>query len=118
VTALPSGHGPVIDADWTPLVTTPSHPEYPAGHPGLNGAAAAVLLGHFADAQRFVLTTGSSTNMSVRTYDSISRARQDGNDARVWGGMHYPSTVAVSDAVGEAVGRYVDTHAMQRVRGR
>ena len=24
---------------------------------------------------------------------SISQARADGNDARVWGGMHYPSTV-------------------------
>ena len=31
------------DPDWLPLVTTPSHPEYPAGHPALNGAAATVL---------------------------------------------------------------------------
>jgi hypothetical protein len=28
------------DVDWLPLVNTPSHPEYPAGHPSLNGAAA------------------------------------------------------------------------------
>ena len=34
----------VADPDWLPLVTTPSHPEYPAGHPGQNGAAATVLL--------------------------------------------------------------------------
>ena len=32
---------------WLPLVNTPSHPEYPAGHPSLNGAAATVLLSHF-----------------------------------------------------------------------
>ena len=31
------------DPGWLPLVTTPSHPEYPAGHPALNGAAATVL---------------------------------------------------------------------------
>ena len=31
------------DPDWLPLVTTPSHPEYLAGHPSLNGAAATVL---------------------------------------------------------------------------
>ena len=32
------------DPEWLPLVNTPSHPEYPAGHPSLNGAAATVLL--------------------------------------------------------------------------
>ena len=25
------------DPEWLPLVITPSHPEYPAGHPGQNG---------------------------------------------------------------------------------
>ena len=40
------------DPDWLPLVTTPSHPEYPAGHPALNGAAATVLLSQLADFQR------------------------------------------------------------------
>jgi hypothetical protein len=102
----------VADASWRPLVLTPSHPEYPAGHPAQNGAAATVLLGRFGDAQSFTLTTGGSS----RTYNSISDARRDGNAARVWGGMHYPSTVSISDATGEAIARYVDRHAMQPVR--
>ena len=86
------------DLAWQPLVNTPCHPEYPAGHPGLNGAAATVLLSHFDDQQMFTLTT---TGLPSRTYTSIAQARSDGNNARVWGGMHYPSTVAISDAVGE-----------------
>ncbi len=45
------------DPDWLPLVNTPSHPEYPAGHPSLNGAAATVLLSHFRRRQTFTLTT-------------------------------------------------------------
>jgi hypothetical protein len=49
-----------------------------------------------------------------RAYDSIARARADGNNARIWGGMHYPSTVAVSDEVGEAIARYIERRAMQR----
>ena len=53
-----------------------------------------------------------------RTYTSISQARTDGNNARVWGGMHYPSTVAVSDAVGEAIANYVNLNAMLRIHGR
>ena len=39
----------IADPEWLPLINTPSHPEYPAGHPSLNGAAAAVLLLHFDD---------------------------------------------------------------------
>ena len=100
------------DAGWIPLVTTPSHPEYPAGHPSLNGAASTVLLRHFSDTQTFMLTTAGQPS---RTYTSITQARRDGNDARVWGGMHYPSTVAISSDVGSAIARYVDRHSMQRL---
>jgi hypothetical protein len=103
------------DADWLPLVNTPSHPEYPAGHPSLNGAAATVLLSHFDDAQTFTLTTKGQPS---RTYTSISQARSDGNDARVWGGMHYPSSVEISDAEGEAIADYINEHSMQRLRRR
>ena len=103
----------VPDRDWLPLVTTPSHPEYPAGHPALNGAAATVLSSCFGDVQTFTLTTSGLPN---KTYTGISQARTDGNNARIWGGMHYPSTVAVSDAVGEAIAIYVNASSMQLLR--
>jgi hypothetical protein len=100
------------DPSWLPLINTPSHPEYAAGHPSLNGAAATVLLSHFDDAQTFVLTTGPMT----RIYGSIAGARMDGNNGRVWGGMHFPSTVAISDAYGEAIAAYVSQTAMKTVQ--
>lgn len=101
----------VSDPAWLPLMNTPSHPEYPAGHPSLNGAAATVLSTFFDDEQNFTLTT---IGLPSRTYSSITQARSDGNNARVWGGMHYPSTVVISDAVGEAIAHYVNQHAMIR----
>lgn len=101
------------DPDWLPLVATPSHPEYPAGHPALNGVAATVLLSHFTDSQTFALTTSGQPG---KTYTEISQARADGNNARVWGGMHYPSTVAISDAVGAAIAEYVNADAMRLLR--
>jgi hypothetical protein len=100
------------ESDWRPLINTPSHPEYPAGHPSLNGAAATILLSYFSDNQRFTLTTGTTS----RTYTSIRQARVDGNNARVWGGMHYPSSVAISDTVGKKIARYVDRKSMQPLR--
>ena len=104
--------GTAPEPGWLPLVNTPSHPEYPAGHPSLNGAAATVLLSYFARRQTFTLTTTGQPN---RTYTSITRARSDGNNARVWGGMHYPSTVDISDAMGEAIAKYVNHHAMKQL---
>jgi membrane-associated phospholipid phosphatase len=99
------------DSSWLPLVNTPSHPEYPAGHPSLNGAAATVLLSYFADSQSFTLTT---PGLESRTYSSITQARQDGNNARVWGGMHFPSTVDASDTNGAEIAAWVNRNAMQR----
>ena len=108
----------IADPDWTPLMTTPSHPEYPSGHPSLNGAAATVLLSCFDDAQTFTLTTtiviaGVVTDVLSRPYTSISQARSDGNNARVWGGMHYPSTVVVGNQLGDNVANYIIQNAMQ-----
>jgi hypothetical protein len=98
------------DAGWAPLIVTPAHPEYPAGHPSQNGAAATVLLNHFGDNQVFVLVTPGQPS---RTYVSIAQARSDANNARVWGGMHYPSTVGISDLEGQQIANYVNQNAMQ-----
>ena len=119
VTAIPlagtdNNDDTTLEAGWLPLVTTPSHPEYPAGHPGQNGVAATVLLAHFGDLQTFKLTTAGQLD---RMYYSISDARSDGNNGRVWGGMHYRSTVEISDAMGAAIANYVNSVAMQRVHG-
>jgi hypothetical protein len=102
------------DPGWLPLITTPAHPEYPAGHPSQNGAGATVLLSQFGQRQTFTLTT---TGQPSRTYSSIAQARSDGNNARVWGGLHYPSTVDISDAEGEAIANYVNQNSMQRRHG-
>jgi hypothetical protein len=120
VTALPLGAadgngGTTAEPTWEPLMTTPSHPEYPAGHPSFNGAGATVLRSYFGDGQTFTLTT---VGQLPRTYGSIAQARSDGNNARIWGGMHYPSTVQISDGVGEAIATYVNRNAMVRRHGR
>jgi hypothetical protein len=62
----------------------------------------------------FTLATPS---LPDRTYSSITQARDDGNNARVWGGMHYPSTVAISDELGASIASYVNANSMLRVKG-
>ena len=100
----------IADPAWLPLINTPSHPEYGAGHPSLNGSAAAVLAANFDDAQTFMLF---ATGLPNRTYTSISAAESDGNNARVWGGMHYPSTVAISSAYAHNIANWINENRMQ-----
>jgi hypothetical protein len=100
----------VADPAWLPLIVTPAHPEYPAGHPSLNSAGATVVLSYFRPEQTFTVTTAGRPAL---TYTSIPEARSDGDNARVWGGLHYPSTVAISDGVGEKIANYVNKNAMQ-----
>jgi hypothetical protein len=38
-----------------------------------------------------IIVLNGVTGLQDRTYASISQARADGNNARVWGGMHYPA---------------------------
>jgi hypothetical protein len=106
----------IPDPAWLPLIPTPAHPEYPAGHPSATGAGATVVLTYFAGLQQtFTLTTPGQPN---RTYNSIAQARSDGDNARVWGGLHYPSTVAISDEEGEAIANYVNQNFMRRSHGK
>ena len=67
---------------------------------------------HFSPHQTFVLTTNGQPS---RTYTRITQARSDGNNARGWGGMHYPSTVEISDHLGEAIAKYVNANSMKRL---
>ena len=45
----------VVDPTWTPLLPTPAHPEYPANHATVSGAASMVLIHHFGNSVPFAL---------------------------------------------------------------
>jgi hypothetical protein len=42
-----------------------------------------------------------------RSFTSIAQAEQEGNDARVFGGLHYRSSVNVADSEGRTIAAYV-----------
>jgi hypothetical protein len=73
-----------------------------------------VLAAYFDDAQTFTLF---ATGLPSRTYRSISAAESDGNNARVWGGMHYPSTIAISSAYAHNIANWINENRMQLRRG-
>ena len=90
--------------DWSPLIPTPAHPEYPSGHTTYAGAATAVLARLAGPAPATpVAATSTALPGVTRTYTAWRQLAQDNEDARVWSGIHLRS----SDVVGTGLGRTV-----------
>ena len=122
VTAIPlaetdGNDATIADTTWTPLLTTPNHPEYPSGHSSQSGAASAVLAAFFGDENEFVLTSETTPGVT-RPFSSLSAAALEAADARVFGGIHFRSACVDAQAMGRQVAVYVLANAMQRVRRR
>ena len=110
------------DPTWTPLITTPNHPEYAASHPGSHGAGAGILKGVFGDTQatfevhpQYNSTLPTPPGLSPRRYTSFSTMEQEGSDARIFGGMHYRSSNTASQAQGHAIADWVLANVAQPI---
>lgn len=117
VTAIRQGEtdgnpGTAGDPTWTPLLVTPPHPEYGAGHPWVSGALLVVMRSFFGEHYPIDLT--SSTSPYVLHIERWSDFADNVANARVWGGIHYRNTVEVSARQGKKVGRYVVRNYLRR----
>jgi hypothetical protein len=104
------------DLTWTPTVTTPNHPEYPAAHGSLTGAMADVF-SRFLGTGRIELTLTSAVvpAMPTRRFDRARELRREIVNARLWGGLHYRFSSVAGVALGRRVARFDLDHAFQRV---
>ena len=99
------------DAAWTPFITTPTHPEYPAAHTTI-GAGTLGFYTVWFKSDRFPLAfTGNAG--AVRYYTSVAEIHADEGNARVWGGMHWRNSTEVGTALGSKVGKYTATHLLK-----
>jgi hypothetical protein len=98
--------GTVEDASWTPLLTTPAHPDYPSGHATVSPSAAAVLRSYFGDETSFALISETLPGV-VRNFTSFTQAVQEAFDARIYGGIHFRTACLHGRATGNQVGELV-----------
>ena len=106
VTAIPVGGGnPALTADpnWLPLGTTPSHPEYPAGHACVTGAVSTILAGYFSP--KLAFSVDSLVTNTTRTFTSTGALAREVEKARVYAGFHYRHSVVQGRVLGNKVGR-------------
>jgi hypothetical protein len=102
------------DPTWTPIVTTPNHPEYPAAHGCLTSAMAEVF-SEFLNTNRIDVTLTSTTvpTMPTRHFERASDLRAEIIEARLWGGLHYRDSSIKGVALGRKVAHCVLRHAFQ-----
>ena len=103
------------DPNWTPLLTTPNHPEYPAAHTCLTGAEAEMYATVLGTRHIEITIHGSADGTpnnwtATHTFNTASDLEQEVVNARVWAGLHYRG----SALEGLELGRKVAHWALRR----
>jgi hypothetical protein len=95
-----------LDVNWSPFLTTPPHPEYPAAHGSIQQAGLLVLANYFGRHYGFD-TTSPTVPGVVRHYESFDAFAEEGSIARIFGGMHFRNSVEVGHQQGKMVARWI-----------
>jgi hypothetical protein len=96
-----------IDKDWQPLIQCPGFPEYPSGHSTISASAAAVLTRMIGDNYQFSDSTEVPYGRPVREFTSFYQASDEASISRLYGGIHYLSSLNNGAKFGREVGNYV-----------
>lgn len=98
-----------VDPGWSPFLTTPPHPEYPAAHGVIQTAGTRVLERYFG--QHYGFDTTSPTVPGVtRHYDDFDAFAEEGGYARILGGMHFRNSIEVGHREGKSVANWILEH--------
>jgi hypothetical protein len=105
------------DAAWTPLNATPMHPEYPSQAAILAGAGAAALAAVLGGEPGGEVTVLDSVDRKVmRRFTSIATLAEEQRLVRIWGGIHFRTSLEVSDRMGRALVKHLAETAYLPVR--
>jgi hypothetical protein len=105
------------DANWTPLIVTPPHPEYPSAHSCISSGGATVLAQFFGANTPFFVESDNMPGVT-RSFTSFDDALQEIADARVFGGIHFRTATNDGRVLGTAVGNYVLQNAFLPGQGK
>ena len=99
------------DPNWTSLLTTPNHPEYPAAHTCVTGAEAemyATVLGTYhINVTIHGSADGTPNNWAaIRTFKTVTDLQQEVVNARVWAGLHYRGSALEGLEIARDVARW------------
>jgi hypothetical protein len=92
------------DAGWSPLNATPMHPEYPSQAAIQAGAVSAVFEAMLGNLSASPLTIVDSSDSKIRRqFASVGALAEEQRMVRIWGGIHFRSSLQASDYMGRAM---------------
>jgi hypothetical protein len=94
-----------IEPEWNSLLQTPPFPEYTGGHSVITAAAAIVLTEQFGENTAFHDTTELKYLGLERSFNSIQQAADEAGISRLYGGIHYRSSIEEGKKQGQQVGK-------------
>jgi PAP2 superfamily len=96
------------DPDWTPLIATPLHPEYPCAHCLIASTIATVIRAEVGRDRLPTLTSTSNTAPGVtRQWARTEDVVREVSEARILDGVHYRNSTEVGNRMGAQVGALV-----------
>jgi len=107
----------VEDLNWTPLIDTPLHPEYPCAHCINAAAVGAVLESEFGKGaiEPFAMTSPTAPGVTHH-WTRISDFVAEVSNARVWSGVHYRTSTRIGEQMGREIGELAVARLMRPVR--
>ncbi len=101
------------DAQWTPALPTPNHPEYPAAHSCTSGALGETLRQYYGTRQ-VSYSFDSTVTGTTRGYATTDALNDESRIARVYGGMHFDFSAVAGVELGVRVAQWVAAHHFGR----
>jgi hypothetical protein len=97
------------DPSWTPLGTTPAHPEYPAAHACITGSVSTLIADFFGTTRVQVLTDSKAFTDGVHqhTFSDTRDLLDEVFWARIYAGFHFFHSLQAGSQLGESVAAQV-----------
>jgi hypothetical protein len=98
------------NATWSPLLTTPNHPEYPSAHGCVTSAVTNVLESVLKTSTINVdvpgAAGGGTTLTTTRHFDTSNDLLTDVANARIWAGLHFRFATTAGVELGKNVAQW------------
>jgi len=114
ITAIGEGSpGVAADPTWTPLLDTPPHQEYPAGHPQQSSAVANTYAQLFGSEPFTPPLVVRNPQGRERSFNSFQQLVEDGVLGRIIGGVNFRNSGVVGAESGRQIAAWVTSHSLQ-----
>lgn len=97
----------LIDPNWLPFIPSPPHPEYPAAHAVVTGAAMQALARVLGDNVTITDHTYDFRGYPTRRYTTLFKAGEEAGISRLYGGIHYQESIVIGLSIAKEIGNTV-----------